>query len=399
MPLTQEQHYTQDLQQEQTITHQQIQALELLAAPMLDLRTAITEEMEKNPVLEIENNEKVDEELPSEEETAPEENEDWLDQLLELEDKTYRGPSVRRVSKEEEKRRQHFLNSISVKKTSHDTLLEQLSFLNLDEELREQCEMIVDSLDTDGYFAGHPADLAMVCGASMDEIEKAISVVQSCEPAGVAARNLRERLLIQIRRKGLEDSLAHTLVRDHLDDIAGNRILKLVKTLDRDLEEIRTAVLEIQELNPHIEWSGSEDSSQYVEAEVTVLEKKGKLTVRLNNTRFPSLRISSVYRKLLADPSSSNETREYIKEKIRSAAVLINSLAQRQTTLGRIAEAIVEKQAGYFRDGIGKMKPLTMAEVAEKVGVHETTVSRGVAAKYLRCKHGLIPLRNSTLVL
>lgn len=367
----------------------------MLAAPVMDLQTMVSTEIEKNPVLEVERgNELAD--LPSEEEESKIENDqDWVDQLIRLDESTvYVSKGTPFVSPEEEKRRNHYLESIAVETSFQEDLFEQLRFMNLDEQTMQCCELVISGLDDDAYLTSHPADLAMISGESLEIIDKAVQVVQSCDPPGVAARNLKERLLIQLKSNGRETSFTYKVVSECLDDLANNRMSIVAKKFKVSMEELRDVVEEIRDLNPHLSYHQTVSPGEYVSEEVQIVDIQGELDVKMNSGNVPNLRISAFYKQLLSDPSTPQETREYIREKIRAAAFLINSLNQRQSTLERIVRAIVEAQNEFFRQGVERMKPLTMAQIAREVGIHETTVSRGVAGKYLRCRHGLMPLRN-----
>lgn len=388
MDLSQKQHTVQTMRQEQIMTHQQIQALEMLFLPVLELETMINEEMTKNPVLESD----APEDLPDNPIDAA--SDDWLDKILKLdEEKRYiRTSSVTRYSEEDEEKRQHYLESITDEKTFQQLLLEQIRFLDLEPDLHSCCEVVISGLDDNGYLASHPADLAMASGQGLELVKKAIETVQKLDPPGVAASDLRERLLIQLSRKGLEKSRAYEAVRDHLDEIAANHIPQVAKKMKLSLEEMKDVIACIQSLNPML-MSESVSPHEYVREEVEVVEEAGELKVKMKNDYLPSLYISKNYRDILNDPAATKETKDYIKEKIHSGVFLINSIIQRQTTIKKIVNALVEFQSDFFRNGIENLKPMTMAQIAEKAGIHETTVSRAAASKYIRCKYGLLPLR------
>ncbi len=386
MDFEQRQSLTPSQRQEQVMTHHQIQALELLSQPVLELQSAINSEIEKNPVLETD----------FDEEPAKEQGDDdeWLEKVLKLDEESryIRGRVSGRVSEDEEERRQHYLDSITEEMTFQQSLVEQLKFLDIDEKLKNCCEVVISGLDDDGYLKSHPADLAMAAAAPMDLIAKAIETVQELDPAGVAAKDLRERLLLQLERKEMTDTKAYAAIRDYLDDIGGNRLPQVAKKMGISIEELKEVIEVIQTLSPRL---AAEPVSphEYIREEVDIEEEGGELKVKMNNEYLPSLRISGQYKELLKSPNTPKETRDYIKDKIRSGVFLINSVLQRQTTIRKIVSAIVEWQSEYFLKGATHMKPMTMAQIAEKAGIHETTVSRAVAGKHLRCKHGLIPMR------
>lgn len=385
--VNQVQRLKQDMRQEQVMTHQQIQALEMLFAPVLELQSIVSAEVEKNPVLEtaIE-----DEPAGSEAHDADE----WLDRILKLDEESRYIKSYRQsLTPEEEERRQHFLESVAVERNFQDLLIDQLRFLDLDPKAMSCCEVVVSGLDDDGYLKSHPSDLCMASGMDIATVQKAIDAVKKLDPPGVGATDLRERLMLQLDRRGRADSLAYQTVRDHLPEIGNNQLPLVAKKMGVSMDELKKAVEEIQGLSPRLQLD-SADSSDYVREEVSVVEQDGALSVKLNNDYLPSLRISAEYRRILEDPSTTKEIKDYVKEKIKSGVFLINSIIQRQTTIKKIVTAMVETQEEYFRHGAEHLRPMTMAIVAGRAGVHETTVSRAVAGKYLRCKFGMVHLRD-----
>ncbi len=395
MALAQNQNQQLEQRQEQVMTHQQIQSLELLAAPVPELRQIITTELHRNPVIEADGDGL--EPLPSEEVSSSnsDDEERWIEQLVKAGDE---GPSsekgVGARSPEAEEKQEYYFHAITEKPSLHQQLEEQLRFLDLDKEMNDACQLVIDGLDDNGYLKTHAADLAMASGLSLDLVEKAVRLVQKLEPAGVAARNLQERFLIQLQRKGQDESLAYKAVAEYSDDLENNRLRELAKKLDIELPEVKDIFEELKSLNPHLAEAPQIDPVTYVNEEVTVENKQEGLHVKVNDDRLPTLNISSQYKNLLSDPNVGKETKQYIKEKIKAAASLIENLSQRQQTLERIANCIVAYQDEFFRHGPTYLKPLTMAQVAEQAGVHETTVSRSVAGKYLRCDYGLFALRD-----
>jgi RNA polymerase sigma-54 factor len=388
--------HMQGLRQEQVLTRKQIQALEILAAPICELQPLVTAEVARNPLLEVEEAD-VDHRLPDEASPMAADTGDddsWIEALLRIDEESV---SFERrlapVSPEEERRRQHLLASITVPRTLGDDLNEQLHFLDLDPATRAACEMIVAAVDLHGYCSAHPADLAMVSGRSLAAMEQALRIVQSLEPPGIAARDLRDRLLLQMDRKGLADCFAYRVIRDHFDDVAHNRLPSLARKLRVRLGELREVLDTVRLLEPVPGPRDSQPDPDYVEAEVTVSVREGRLDVRVDDGDLPRLRINRQYKRLLRDPSVPTDTKEYIRGKLRAAAQLIHSLSQRQRTLNRIAAAVAELQEDFFLHGREHLRPMTMATIAQRIGVHETTVSRAVAGKYLRCPSGTLPIR------
>jgi RNA polymerase sigma-54 factor len=395
MELQQTQSQTPNLRQEQVLTHQQIQALEILAAPVEDLRTIIRQEIERNPVLELAEDEDEFTPIPDQDEHFQEEegdDDDWMAHVLSLDD----GPlsASERTGDDEEKRRNWVLQSITAPTTVEDNVLAQLHLLDLEPHLLPVCELLAAGLDGDGFLTLHPADVAMVSGVSIEVVEQAVAAIQSCDPPGIGARSLKERLLLQLDRAGMQTTLAYRVVQEHLEEIAANKLPAVARKLGTTLDALRLAVAGIRGLQPHLPHATPTPAQDIVNAEVSVQERNGRFEVDVDDDRMPVLRISQTYRALLGDASTPQETRDYIRERIRAAVTFMSNLSQRQTTLQRIVQAIVSTQSEFFRQGPQYMKPLVMAQIATEVGVHETTVSRAVNGKFLRCRYGLVPLRS-----
>jgi len=377
------------MRQEQVMTHQQIQALEMLFLPVLELEALIDAELEKNPILNTEPEAET-------QEVKADSDDEWLDKVLQLDDENRYIKSTRSVTHtaDDEERRNHYLDSVTTEQTFQEFLMDQLRFMDLDDELKACCEVVISGLSDNAYLEAHPADIAMVSGQGLELVNEAIAVVQSLEPAGVAAMNLRERLLIQLVRKGMEGSLTYKVVDKHLDDVGSNHLPQVARKMKVSIDELKDAIEDMQMLSPRISTEGSVSPHEYIQEEVTVVEEKGEFKIKLNNEYLPSLYISKNYRDLLGNDETPKETRDYVKEKVRSGVFLINSVLQRQTTIRKISTTIVDMQDEFFRKGTEHLKPMTMSQIADKVGIHETTVSRAVSGKYMRCKYGLLPLRS-----
>ena len=381
--LGQTQTMNHSLRQEQTMSQQQIIAVNLLAAPVLELQSLITAEMEKNPVLELE--------LPEQEVSVEQQEDEWVDSVMKLEG-DQRSDPISYNSPEEDAQRKHFMDSISSRPVLEEGLTDQLHMMNLDQNLLECCEQVIAELDQDAYLTIHPAELSMIVDMDEKIISKAIKIVQTMEPPGAACKDLRERLLVQLEEKERKGSVAWLVVKGYLDDLAANHLPVIVRKLKITMEQLQQAIEEIRGLRPQLV-SVDVNPMEYVKAEVRVEEVNDELVVSLIDNYLPSIRISAHYRKLLESSDTPKETKQYVRDKLRSAAFLINSLSDRQGTLLKITKEIVRRQDGFFRYGFSHMEPMTMSQVADEVGFHETTVSRAVSAKFVDCKFGLQPLR------
>ena len=396
MDIAQKQNINQQMRQEQTMTHQQIQALELLFMPAQELEGFINSEVEKNPVLD--NDLSLSEDLPKTDQCPSTDSDQWLENILKLDDdKRYIKSFNRNLSSnsgDDVEKYEYYLNSVEYQVSLDDFLTQQLNYFDLDEDLYEYCTEIIAALDDDGYLRSHLADLAMVTMRDVKDLEKALSIVQQLDPPGVGARDLQERLLLQLKSQNKEDSLCYTLIEKYMDKLATNQLPFIARKLKVSLYELKDIIAEIKNLNPILKFA-EQKVDDYVKPEVFVDENdSGEFSVRLNNEMLPNLYVSNQYRQLLMQEDVPRETKNYIKEKLNSGMFLINSIIQRQQTIKKIVNAMVEFQHDYFVFGQDRMRPMTMLQIADKIGVHETTVSRTVAGKYLQGPHGLIALRS-----
>lgn len=399
---------TQDLRQEQTLAPQQIQSLEILLAPLLELQTKISQELESNPTLEQESpgNEELAGDVLTETDSAQKEStgeetkerdDDGLFELMQLADSWHdflpAGNSVNRNTPEDQERRQHFFDSLTIEQSLQDQLLEQLRLVNTDTKTRKLAELVIGSIDDSGYLRSIPADLATVGETNLKNIKKAMTLIQSFDPPGIGAENLKESLLIQIKRKNNKNPMLSKLIRNHIDDIAANKLPLISKKMGVSMDELHELLRSIRTLNPYPGSVISPNTPVYILPEVTVEEKDGKFSIISSDDHLPKLRISQLYLKLLEDPKTTRETKEYIREKLNKSKALMKSITLRQSTITQIAEVILDTQYEFFKHGVEQMRPLTMQQVADKLDIHETTVSRAIANKYLKTPFGLFEFR------
>jgi len=400
---------SQQLKQEQILAPQQIQSLEILLAPLLELQIKISQELAENPILEQEKPAAEDlagdvltdttaasQEASEQEKTKASEDEE-LAELVRLADSwhEYLPPKHSRpaFNTEDEEKRQHFFDSLTEEPSLQELLMEQLRLSDLAPRERELTELIVGSIDDSGYLRSHLADLAIAANTDLDELKIALSIVQNFDPAGIGARDLQECLLLQLQRQGREKSPAAKLLRNHMDDIANNRLPKIAKRMGISIDKLHDLLVEIRSLNPYPGSSLSPNNPIFVIPEVSVKERQGEFVVIAHDEHLPKLRISQFYRKLLENPDTPDETKNYIKQKLTGGKMLIKSITQRQSTIKQIAEVIVDSQYDFLKQGIEHLHPMTMQQVADKLGIHETTVSRAIANKYLKTPFGLFEFK------
>ena len=384
----------QSLQQQQTIAPQMQQSLELLQTPTLELRHLIQQELDSNPTLEDETHD-----VSLEEASTPDEDEEFDREFAELskmdeEWREYmaqsRSAAPRRDDADEKYR--FVMDSIVNPVTLHEHLLNQLGFTNVDKQLREVCEMLVGHIDENGFLQADIEDLCFDLGLPIDVLEDAVGIIQSFDPVGVGAVDLRDCLMIQLERLGKTHSLAYQIVEHHLGDLAKKRYPQIAKKLSVEPADISKAAEFVASLDPRPGSRFTASNNSYVVADVSVEKQQGKWTVVLNDEQLPRLRISDAYKEMMAG-DRSREARNYIRDKIKSGKFLIRSIHQRQQTIRNITEEIVRRQRDFFESGPSHLKPMNMASVAETISVHETTVSRAVSGKYINTPHGVFEMK------
>jgi len=402
---------TPGLQQVQRLSLQTVlapqlqQSLHLLQVNALELNALVQQELQQNPVLEEEPPETppVEPEAVAEQQPLPDESASDDDFQREFEvlsklDDEWREyfsqtSSFRGRSPEQEEQRQYFFDSLVQRESLQEHLLRQLDDTELSAEDRKVAELLIGSLNDDGYLLTSLEELAVNTGLPMEQLERVLHVIQSLHPVGVGARNLRECLLIQLDRLGKSESAEAAIVSRHLEELGRKRYQEIAKSLHLSLDEVQRAATVISTLEPKPGRMFSTEPDQYVAPDVIVQEVDGQYVVLLNNDQIPRLRINNTYKELMARGEQSREAISYIREKIRAGKFLIKCIEQRQQTIYKIAQIIVEHQKEFFDKGISHLKPLTMGQVAEKIGVHETTVSRAVANKYIQTPHGLFEMK------
>ncbi len=384
---------SQSLLQQQTIAPQMQQSLQLLHAPTLELRQLIQQELVQNPTLEEESTD------ISLEETGMGEEEDFDREFAELsrldeEWREYMAQSRLSSPKRDdaEEKHQFVMDSIVEVVTLQDHLLNQLGFAEAPQRIREIATMLIGNIDESGFLQVNLEDLCFDLGIPMSELEAAKALVQTFDPVGVGATDLRECLLIQLERLGKQHSLEHRIIDHHLDDLARKRYPQIAKKLSVTPEQITRAAEFIARLDPRPGSRFGEDTNTYVTPDATVERIGGEWVVTMNNEQIPRLRISNAYKDLMAS-GDGREARAYLREKIRAGKFLIRSIHQRQQTIQAIAEQIAARQGDFLEYGPSRLKPMNMAQIAETVGVHETTVSRAVSGKYLATPHGVYEMK------
>jgi len=395
---------TQRQQMMQVLAPQLRQSLHFLQLPVLELQAAIQEEMEANPTLEElqeapDSLENTQEEPPEKTEEEPEEMDfdKEFEILADLDDEWrdyfQMDQSGIPPSRDAQERREHLINSISKEESLQEHLMSQLPLLDISQEDLKIGELLIGYIDDDGYFITSTQKLADATGYPQEQLDGILSLIQEFNPVGVGARDLKECLLLQLRRLGMSDSPAAHLVEFHLDELAAKKIQPIARALKLPEEDVKKTAYFIATLEPKPGRMFCSETSEYVLPEVFVEKIDGEYVITVNNDQIPHLYISNHYRKLMKNAKTTAETKKYIREKIQAGQFLINSINQRQQTILRIATEIVHVQRAFLDHGIKHLKPLIMVEVAKVLGIHETTVSRAIANKYMQTPRGMFDMK------
>jgi len=404
--------------QVQKLAPRMIQSMEILQLPLQELQERIEQELVENPALELQERDPTLPDEPDEREDPREKaiedkplvvdeahnNADDFERLLNLDRDApdYFEESTRRSASrmEEDSDRAHdVISNVADRPESlQDYLVHQLGELELDAETMALCERIISTLDPKdgGYFRASLRDLlpADAGPEQMKQAELALVLVQSLDPPGIAARDLRECLLAQLDEDMDFYDEMKALISNHLEDLRDNRLPLIQKATGYDIETIQEAWADLRKLNPKPGAQFGEAFVPTVTPDVSVeRSEEGHYKVIVDDSRTPTLHISKYYRERLASGTATPEEREYIKRKINAAQWLIESIEQRRSTLTKVSQAIVDHQTKFLEFGPEFIEPLKMQQIADKVGVHVTTVSRAVDDKYIQTPRGIFPLK------
>ncbi len=403
--------------QKQILAPRMIQSMEILQLPILALEERIEQEIQENETLEVqeldpdlpddETAEQVNPDAPTVEERElvvdeKKNNEDDFERLLQMDEEwpdhfeERSRPSATRLEEEGERKHDAMANAIDRPESLNDYLHHQLSWFEVEPAVRQMCDRIIYNLDANGYLQGQLEDLLDpdAPAGQLEIAKRALAIVQKLDPPGVGARDLKECLLLQLSPAMEYFEQLKTLISNHLEDLEHNRLPQIERKTGYSLELIKESLEHLRHLNPKPGASFTPTYVQPVQPDVFVeLLEGGKYKVRLEDGRTPNLFISPYYRKLLMSGETDDKTREYIKRKINAAQWLIESIEQRRNTLTKVAQAIVDHQTQFLSKGPEFIEPLKMQQIADKVHVHVTTVSRAVDDKWIQTPRGIFPLK------
>ena len=389
--------------QKQILTPGLVQMVSVLALNRLELREMINQEMIANPVLEeltedgtVSENysdetfvKQETEKLPETEPANPFDEFDiasFFNQYLDS------GAGVDH-REHEQIERPSFDKFLSSPQGLSDHLAWQLSVTICSETVREIAETIIGNLDEDGLLTASLEELSQNGRYSTDDLEEAMAVVQEFDPLGVGACDLRECLLIQLRTLDPQNTLAQQVVSDHLKQLQSNQLKEIARALNRPVELVKRAVDVIKKLDPRPGLRYNKTEPRLVEPDVYFRKVDDEWQVFMNEDDLPQLRLSPVYRRLLARDAADREVRNYVKERFSAAIQLLKNIEQRKHTILRVCQTIIRRQRDFLEYGADQLKPMMIKEVAEEVGVHPSTVSRAVAGKYAHTPQGVLELR------
>lgn len=434
MPMVQSLQLSARLTQSLVLAPQLQQSLALLQAPTLELKALVEQELQQNPVLEEVSSpepelgdplaaDAEETDTPAEHPEPPADStgdttllndttllrngegndavaDDFqaeFDRLVQL-DQEWRDHFAQtnipiRQSAEDEEKRQFMFDSLAAGTTLAQVLMDQVRETDLNEEQRHVAELIIGNIDDYGYLKSTPQEMAATANLPEEKICEVLDVIQTFDPPGVGALDLRECLVLQLQRAGRQDSLEYRIVRDFMDALGKRRIPEIARGTGHTVEEVQDALGRIGRLEPRPGRAFLPDTDHYVLPEVFVQKVGNDFVVTTNDEHIPHLRISNIYKDLMSQGENTAEVKNYIREKIRAGKFLIKSLHQRQQTILNIAKEIVKRQRDFMEKGVAYLRPMTMAQVAEVVGVHETTVSRAVSAKYMQTPQGVFEMK------
>jgi RNA polymerase sigma-54 factor len=399
------QHLSQRQSQNMVLAPQLRQSLKILQVAALDLRATIAEELENNPTLE---------ELPMdgvslEKSKAEADTGNTDDQREEMSfdrefevlakmgedfnDSYAQHGDTESYTTEDAERRQHFFDSLVGERSLQDHLTEQASLAECTPAVREAIHYLIGSLDDRGFLTATLPDLALLSKLPLDTVQDAKKLLNSFDPTGIGAADLPECLLLQLQAKGRGGSIAARIIRDHFTLLTRRRLPDIARKMGFSIDEVQNSIAEIGGLDPAPGRRFAEDHNRVVVPDVTVEKVAGEWVITLNDDYIPRVRLSRAYKDIIAKGHLNDEDRAYLREKMRAGKFLINSIEQRQRTIERITREILKVQLPFFEEGLSKLRPLTMTQIADVVGVHETTVSRALANKYIRTPHGIHPMK------
>lgn len=392
------------LSQQLVMTPQLQQAIKLLQLSRLELVDAIHQELEENPALEelqesVQHEDTGSREEPPEPSSEPETSEIKIEEKIgsDVDWDNYLGEynSASKAQYESEsKDAPKYEAFVSQKKSLDDHLLWQLLMTSPDKDTQEIGCLIIGNLSSDGYLTASVEEISEECGHSVELIIDVLEELQTFDPPGICARDLGECLLIQARHFNVETRLMKEIITNHMKELENKNYKAISKSLKVSIQSVISTVNIIKEFESKPGRPFSTDEPHYITPDIYVYKEEGEFIVALNDDGMPRLRVNPYYRQALSKGQEiPSETRDYLQEKMRSAAWLIKSIHQRQKTIYSVMQSILKFQSEFFEKGIAHLKPMVLRDVAQDIGMHESTISRVTTNKYAYTPQGIFELK------
>ena len=386
--------YSLSLEQTQKLvmTPELRQAIKILQLSSIELSEYIEQEILNNPVLEI--NEEAQKESNDDFENVKDKDQSDSSQEIDWEEyfqESGYGYRNGRVNYDQED--YSYENFVTKAPSLQEHLIFQLHLSPIPEDYVRIGEFLIGSLNRNGYLTCTVKDIARILGVDPEEVEETLELIQTFDPMGVAARSIEECLLIQVYQRNIKNPKVEIVIKSYLQELAEGRCSRIAEALDISLKEVQDIKDTIQTLEPKPGRNFQDSGVQYVTPDAVIKKVDGEYVIIINDTTAPRLTINNYYRKLLSSESKESSITKFLENRFESALWLIKSIDQRRMTLYKVVSSIVEVQKDFFEKGIHYLKPLTLKEIADEVGVHESTVSRATNGKYVQTPRGTYELK------
>jgi len=377
-------------QQKLVMTQQMQMSIKMLQMSSIELNEYVEKEMEENPLLEKEYNEKSQESLVNKENDFNDKIDyDKFIKYLDFED--YRHENNYKGEEEVSP-----FNFISREESLREYLTTQLGEIEMRNSQKKICQYIIENLDTKGYLPDSISDIAIQLKVSENKVLEALKIVQGFDPDGIGARNLEECLKLQLKKKEIDDKNLFYIIDNHLNNIAENKYNVIAKDLNITPKQAQEYGDIIKKLEPKPSrgfYTG--DETKYIVPDAFIKKLDGEFFIIMNDNSIPRISINNVYKALVSnDENNDKAAEEYVKNKINSAVFLIKSIEQRKSTLYSVLKEIVDYQREYFDNGVKYLKPMTLKDIADKIEMHESTVSRAIREKYIYTDKGIVKIKD-----
>lgn len=409
-------HQEQQLKQTQRLImspHMQ-QAIRLLQMSIMEVSELMEEEVEQNPLLEYSESDPQDDheltQLEGSQAEIPEQSDQQPDKEIVIDENDF--DPLKKLDEEfsdhfnesenyaltanqgDDKLKNYLENNIRSQSSLFEHLMSQAKTTFETVAELKAAEELIGNMDRKGFITSPLEEISFLSNIELSLLERVLEEIQTFEPPGIGARNMQESLLIQLKAQQKESTLAYKILKECYDDLLHNRYPNIKRTLHCTMDQINRSIdHDISHLDTSPGACYSSDYAQQIVVDLSITEDDGKLIVNVNNEQIPEVRLNSKYLNMLTDPSLNQETHDFIKQKIQSAKWLMKNIFLRSSTIQRIGEHLAAYQQEFFMNPEGKLMPMTMKEMADELELHESTIARAVANKYLHCDRGVYPLR------